>query len=65
MRSSPPTAPYELFVGVDSAAATATVSWQVSKLKPGKPVTIRQTPEGFSSLHHQLMNTKARLFSIL
>lgn len=65
MRSSPPAAPYELFVGADIAAATATAAWQAPTLKPGKPLTIPQTPEGFSSLHHRLMNTGARPDQIL
>lgn len=48
---------YHLFVGVDIAAATAVVAWQAPDQKPGKPITIEQTPEGFSLLHQRLMKT--------
>jgi transposase len=54
------TVPYELFVGVDIAAATATVAWQLPKQKPSKPITIEQAPEGFSSLHQRLLKTGFR-----
>ncbi|MBO0795720.1 MAG: transposase, partial [Ktedonobacteraceae bacterium] len=54
------TVPYELFVGVDIAAATATAAWQLPKQKPSKPITIEQTPEGFSSLHQRLLKTGFR-----
>jgi transposase len=57
MRSDPPTTAYELFVGVDIAAATATVAWQAPKQKPSKPLTIEQTPDGFSALQQRLMKT--------
>src|ERR1700694_2471821 len=57
MRSDPPDAAYELFVGVDIAAATATVAWQTPKQKPSKPLTIEQTPDGFSALQQRLMTT--------
>src|SRR5258708_39040279 len=52
-------ATYQLFVGVDIAAVTATVAWQVGQHKPSKPITIEQTPEGFDSLHQRLMKTGA------
>ncbi len=52
-------ATYQLFVGVDIAAVTATVAWQAGQHKPSKPITIEQTPEGFDSLHHRLMKTGA------
>jgi hypothetical protein len=51
---------YQLFVGVDIAALTATIAWQAPKQKPSKPITIEQTPEGFSSLHHRLLKTGAQ-----
>ena len=57
MGSDPPDAAYELFVGVDIAAATATVAWQAPKQKPRKPLTIEQTPDGFSALHQRLTKT--------
>lgn len=52
-----PDALYQLFVGVDVAAATATAAWQLPRQKPSKPITFEQTPEGFSSLHRHLMKT--------
>src|SRR5438045_460708 len=57
MQATAPDPPYQLFVGIDIAAATATVSWQAPAQKPGKPVTIEQTPEGFSWLHQRLLKT--------
>ncbi|GHO79321.1 hypothetical protein KSD_70920 [Ktedonobacter sp. SOSP1-85] len=51
---------YQLFVGVDIAALTATIAWQAPKQKPSKPITIEQTPEGFSSLHQRLLRTGAQ-----
>src|SRR5258708_32391179 len=56
---------YELFVGVDIAAVTATVAWQAGQHKPSKPITIEQTPEGFDSLHHRLMKTGVKPEQIL
>jgi hypothetical protein len=55
MRCFSQNTPYQLFVGVDIAAATATIAWQTPQQKPGKSITIEQTPESFSSLHHRLM----------
>lgn len=52
--------PYQFFVGVDIAATTATIAWQTSKQKPSKPITIEQTSEGFSSLHHRLLKVGAK-----
>ena len=49
--------PYQIFAGVDIAAATATVAWQASKQKPCKPITLEQNPEGFSCLHRHLTKT--------
>jgi len=60
-----PDTAYQLFVGVDIAAATATVSWHIPEQKPGKSLTIEQTPEGFSALHQRLMKTGARPAQIL
>ncbi len=59
MSCSSNTTQYQLFVGVDIAAATATVAWQSLKQKPSKPITIEQTPEGSSSLHQRLTRTGA------
>jgi transposase len=49
---------YELFVGVDIAAKTATIAWQRDGGQVGKPRTIEQTPEGFTRLVHALATTK-------
>ena len=43
--------PHTLYVGVDIAAATATVAWLIPGAKPSRPFTIAQTPHGFSELH--------------
>lgn len=59
MPDAPRDADYQLFVGVDIAAATATVAWQTLKQKPSKPLTIEQTVDGFSVLHQRLMKTGA------
>jgi transposase len=65
MRGFSQNTPYQLFVGVDIAAVTATVAWQAPQQKPGKSITIEQTPESFSSLHHRLMKTGAKPDQIL
>ena len=65
MPDSPTDSVYQLFVGVDIAAATATVAWQLPKQKPGKPLTIEQTPDGFSVLHQRLMKTGTKPDQIL
>ena len=55
MHAAPPDAMYQLFVGVDIAAETPTVSWQTPKQKPGKSLTIEQTPDGFYTLRQRLL----------
>jgi hypothetical protein len=55
MHDSPAHPSYQLFVGVDIAAVTATVAWQAPQQKPSKPIIIEQTPGGFSSLQMPLM----------
>jgi transposase len=65
MGSSAQTAQYQLFVGVDISAATATIAWQTPKQKPSKPITIEQTSEGFSSLHQHLVKIGVRPDQIL
>jgi transposase len=57
MRDGSPTVPSPLVVGVDIAAKTATVAWQAPAQKPGKPITIEQTSEGFASVHQRLLKT--------
>ena len=45
---------YALFVGVDIAAATATVSMQRPGAHASRSFAIDQTPEGYTSLVHKL-----------
>lgn len=46
--------PHQLFVGVDSAATSATVAWMTAATAPSRPFTIDQTPHGFAALHQRL-----------
>ncbi len=46
--------PPKLFVGVDIAAATATVAWMTPGAKPSRSFTIAQTPQGFAALRERL-----------
>src|SRR2546426_735254 len=48
---------YALFVGVDIAAATTTVSTQRPGARASRSFTIDQTPEGYTRLVHQLQAT--------
>ena len=48
---------YALFVGVDIAAQTAMVATQRPGAKASRSFTIEQTPEGYTSLLHQLQAT--------
>jgi transposase len=57
MSSSHPPIPYERFVGVDIAAATASAAWQSAGKKPSKAMSIEQTPEGCASLQRTLVLT--------
>ena len=57
MSSSQSTGVYNLFVGVDIAAATATVSWTRPGEKASRPMTIEQTPDGYASLEQKLRAT--------
>jgi transposase len=51
----PTSPPYELFVGVDVAAATATVVWSAAALEIfSRPLTITQTADGFAELQQRL-----------
>ena len=52
MDASLPT--YDLFVGVDIAAATATVAWQRPGAPLSRPLTIPQTPAGYAALRARL-----------
>ena len=57
--------PYTLFVGVDVAATTATVSTQRPGASASRSFTIDQTPEGYSRLVHKLQTTDSEPSSIL
>jgi transposase len=46
-----------LFVGVDIAAATATVAWRRPGAPITRPITIDQTPSGIAQLHTRLQAT--------
>src|SRR2546426_5842364 len=48
---------YMLFVGVDIAAQTAMVATQRPGAKASRSFMIEQTPEGYTSLLHQLQAT--------
>src|SRR5262245_50527067 len=56
---------YALFVGVDIAAQTATVATQRPGTKASRSFTIDQTPEGYTSLLHQLQGTGSRPDQVL
>ena len=45
---------YRLFVGVDIAAATATVAWRSVGGPVGRPIRIEQTSRGFAVLQERL-----------
>ena len=51
------TGSYSLFVGVDIAAATATVSWMRRGENACRPVTIEQTADGYAGLERNLRAT--------
>jgi len=48
---------YDLFVGVDIAAATAAVAWQRPAAPRSRVLTIAQTPAGCAALIAQLQDT--------
>src|SRR5229473_65429 len=52
-----PAPSYDLFVGIDIAAATASVAWMTSKQTASRAITIDQTPQGFSLLQQRLLAT--------
>src|SRR5690349_16850194 len=54
MQTIPPSQAYQLFVGIDVSAATATVAWMTPTGRPSHPLTIPQTPAGYASLHQHL-----------
>jgi transposase len=55
MMTAPSSSPtYRLFVGIDIAAASATVAFQQHALSPTRPFTIEQTPAGLAQLLSRL-----------
>jgi transposase len=53
-----PSAPsYQLFVGVDIAAATATITWEGPHQSAVRPFTINQTPDGYRLFQQRLAAT--------
>ena len=48
MSEEPAAHEYDVFVGIDIAATSATVSWLRVGSKTSKPQTVAQTPEGFT-----------------
>jgi len=49
---------YQLFVGVDVAATTMTVAWQLTSQPMSTPLTFAQTPDGIASLIDHLQRTE-------
>jgi transposase len=58
MRTDQTAQTYTLFVGVDIAATTAAVSTQRAGAHANRSFTIDQTPEGHTTLVHQLQATR-------
>ena len=56
---------YQLFAGIDVSAATVTVSWMAPTGRPGRPITIEQTPEGYRQLQAHLLATGVTAPAIL
>lgn len=53
-----PSAPsYQLFVGIDVAAATAMITWEGPHQSAVRPFTITQTPDGYRLLQERLAAT--------
>lgn len=48
---------YQLFVGIDIAAATFTATWSTAMTDPIQPATLPQTPDGYHQFQHQLCAT--------
>ena len=48
---------YQLFVGIDIAAATCTVVWTQGGVPSMRPLTLDQTPQGFRTLQQRLQAT--------
>lgn len=63
--ASSPEPLYDLFVGIDIAAATASVAWKEPSRKIWRALTIDQTPQGFYTLQQRLLATGHSVKSIL
>ena len=48
---------YTLFVGIDVAAKTVTAAWTTDSTMSTRPVTITQTPQGYTTLRAHLQAT--------
>ncbi len=48
---------YQLFVGLDVAAASFTATWSLATTDAVKPITLPQTPDGYRQLQHHLRAT--------
>jgi len=46
---------YQLYVGVDISAATATIAWMKPGSKVTRPFTIDQTPKGYAAFHTKIV----------
>lgn len=60
-----PSLPYRLFVGIDIAAKTCTVSWMFASSTPSRAITIEQTPRGFAELQQRLSSLEPEVAAIL
>jgi len=60
-----PTPSYDLFVGVDIAATTASAAWMTSDRKVSRALTLDQTPQGFNALQQRLLATGHPAQSVL
>jgi transposase len=56
---------YQLFAGIDVAAATATAAWMHPNGRPSRPITIAQTPKGYDTLTQHLLSTGISAQAIL
>jgi transposase len=52
-----PSAPYQLYVGIDSAAETFTAAWLAPGGVSSAPLTCDQTPPGYAALQQRLQRT--------
>jgi transposase len=53
--TSPSAHPYQLFVGIDVAAATIAAAWMLTGAKPTASIDLPQTPEGHRQLCERLL----------